>query len=84
MMSDREDDDGGDDVPQLSAAALAALQEFYAESEAGHAALRHSYTVGAMKEDWVSGGSLQLLTCSAVQQCHRQSRRHSILQANNK
>lgn len=57
MMSDHEEDDGGgDDVPQLSAAALAALQEFYAESEAGHAALRHSYNVGAMKEDWVSGG----------------------------
>lgn len=62
VMSDRDDED--DDVPQLSAAALAALQEFYAESEAGHSALRHSYTVGAVQEDWVSetaGASLVLL-----------------------
>lgn len=52
-MSDREEEED-DDVPQLSAAALAALQEFYAESEAGHAVQRRSYTVGTITEDWVS------------------------------
>lgn len=62
-MSDR-DDDSDDDVPQLSAAALAALQEFYTENEAGHSALRDSYTVGAVKEDWVRGRVLLLLTCA--------------------
>ncbi|GAA6094659.1 EEF1A lysine methyltransferase 1 [Tachysurus ichikawai] len=50
-MGDREEED--DDVPQLSAAALAALQEFYEENEAGTTALSHSYTVGAIQEDWV-------------------------------
>lgn len=53
-MSDREEE--GEDEPRLSAAALAALQEFYAENEAGRSALRDSCTVGAVREDWVSGG----------------------------
>lgn len=49
-MSDSEDD-----VPQLSAAALAALQEFYDEEKSG---LAHSsapvdkYSVGAVEENW--------------------------------
>lgn len=55
-MNHRDGGDDDDDVPQLSAAALAALQEFYAENGAGPSALRDSYTVGAIKEDWVSGG----------------------------
>lgn len=44
-----------DDVPQLSAAALAALQEFYDEERSG---LAHGtvpadkYSVGAVEEDW--------------------------------
>ncbi|XP_062313657.1 EEF1A lysine methyltransferase 1 [Osmerus eperlanus] len=47
--------DSDDDVPQLSAAALAALQEFYDEEKNG---LAHStvpvdkYSVGAVEEDW--------------------------------
>ncbi|XP_062862207.1 EEF1A lysine methyltransferase 1 [Trichomycterus rosablanca] len=44
--------DSDDEVPQLSAATLAALQEFYAEKEAGHTTVNSSYTVGAIKEDW--------------------------------
>ena len=48
--------DTDDDVPQLSAGALAALQEFYDEEKNGVA---HStvpvdkYSVGAVEEDWV-------------------------------
>lgn len=49
--------DSDDDVPQLSAETLAALQEFYAEqmNEAGQeqAVLTDKYTVGALEEDWV-------------------------------
>ncbi|XP_051564151.1 EEF1A lysine methyltransferase 1 [Myxocyprinus asiaticus] len=48
--------DSDDDVPQLSAATLAALQDFYAES--GRTGLGQvstptdKYSVGAMEEDW--------------------------------
>ncbi len=51
-MSDSEDD-----VPQLSAATLAALQDFYAES--GRTGLEQNsikndkFCVGAVVEDWV-------------------------------
>ncbi len=51
-MSDSEDD-----VPQLSAATLTALQEFYAES--GRTGLEQNsiktdkFCVGAVEEDWV-------------------------------
>lgn len=51
-MSDSEDD-----VPQLSAETLAALQEFYSESgRMGHkqdSDTTDKYSVGAMEEDWV-------------------------------
>lgn len=44
--------DSDDDVPQLSAATLAALQEFYAESErTGQSS--DKFCVGAVEEDWV-------------------------------
>ncbi len=51
IMSDSEDD-----VPQLSAATLTALQEFYAES--GRTGLEQNsktdkFCVGAVEEDWV-------------------------------
>ncbi|XP_053483511.1 EEF1A lysine methyltransferase 1 [Ictalurus furcatus] len=77
------DDDGGDDdddVPQLSAAALAALQEFYAENGAGPSALRDSYTVGAIKEDWrmsqfwYSDETATRLAEEAIQQAGKQGR----------
>ncbi|MCI4378293.1 hypothetical protein PGIGA_G00214290 [Pangasianodon gigas] len=69
-----------DDVPQLSAAALAALQEFYAEKEAGHSALTHSYTVGTIKEDWrmsqfwYSEETATRLAEEAIQQAGKQGR----------
>ncbi|XP_076857935.1 EEF1A lysine methyltransferase 1 [Brachyhypopomus gauderio] len=46
-------DTDGDDPPQLSAATLAALQEFYAESlnEVDRSS-SDKYAVGALKEDW--------------------------------
>lgn len=50
-MSDSDDDD---DVPQLSADTLAALQEFYAETgRAGQdTAKTDKFSVGAVEEDW--------------------------------
>ncbi|MCJ8732413.1 hypothetical protein PDJAM_G00211130 [Pangasius djambal] len=78
-MSDCGGDDD-DDVPQLSAAALAALQEFYAENEAGHSALTHSYTLGAIKEDWrmsqfwYSEETATRLAEEAIQQAGEQGR----------
>ncbi|XP_027019904.1 EEF1A lysine methyltransferase 1 [Tachysurus fulvidraco] len=77
-MGDREEED--DDVPQLSAAALAALQEFYEENEAGTTALSHSYTVGAIQEDWrmsqfwYSEETATRLAEEAVQQAGKQGR----------
>lgn len=51
-MSDSEDD-----LPQLSAATLAALQEFYSESgRTGHeldSTQNDKFCVGAVEEDWV-------------------------------
>ncbi|NP_001188087.1 EEF1A lysine methyltransferase 1 [Ictalurus punctatus] len=73
-------DDDDDDVPQLSAAALAALQEFYAENGAGPSALRDSYTVGAIKEDWrmsqfwYSDETATRLAEEAIQQAGKQGR----------
>lgn len=64
-MSDREEEE--EEVPQLSAAALAALQEFYAENEAGHSALGHGYTVGGIKEDWVRARVVLVLKCTLQQ-----------------
>ncbi|KAB5576942.1 hypothetical protein PHYPO_G00204310 [Pangasianodon hypophthalmus] len=78
IMSDCGGDD--DDVPQLSAAALAALQEFYSEKEAGHSALTHSYTVGAITEDWrmsqfwYSEETATRLAKEAIQQAGKQGR----------
>uniref|UniRef100_A0AAY5L1E0 EEF1A lysine methyltransferase 1 n=1 Tax=Esox lucius TaxID=8010 RepID=A0AAY5L1E0_ESOLU len=47
--------DSDDDVPQLSAATLAALQEFYAEERGGlvqNTAPVDKFSVGAVEEDW--------------------------------
>lgn len=49
--------DSDDDVPTLSAHTLAALQEFYEETQSPPAASRPSseqFAVGAVEEDWVS------------------------------
>lgn len=48
--------DSDDDIPQLSAATLAALQEFYTEERDGlvqSTAPVDKYSVGAVEEDWV-------------------------------
>lgn len=49
--------DSDDDVPQLSAATLAALQEFYAESgrtgPEQNSIKTDKFCVGAVEEDWV-------------------------------
>ncbi|KAJ8013071.1 hypothetical protein DPEC_G00049490 [Dallia pectoralis] len=47
--------DSDDDVPQLSAATLAALQEFYAEERDGlvpNSEPEDKFSVGAVEEDW--------------------------------
>lgn len=46
--------DSDDDVPQLSASTLAALQEFYAETNglAEHVTPEEKFSVGAVEEDW--------------------------------
>ncbi|KAL2081100.1 hypothetical protein ACEWY4_022953 [Coilia grayii] len=44
--------DSDDDVPQLSAATLAALQEFYDEQKMGQEQANDIYSVGAVEEDW--------------------------------
>ncbi|XP_036397163.1 EEF1A lysine methyltransferase 1 [Megalops cyprinoides] len=47
--------DSDDDVPQLSASTLAALQEFYAEEKFGltrHGDAVDKFSVGAVEEDW--------------------------------
>lgn len=49
-MSDSDDDD---DVPRLSAHALAALQEFYSETSPAGAASKDQLSVGTVEEDWV-------------------------------
>lgn len=45
--------DSDDDVPQLSAATLAALQEFYDEQKMDQGQDKNIYSVGAVEEDWV-------------------------------
>lgn len=53
-----------DDVPTLSAHTLAALQEFYEETGTGpdHKAVPSDlFSVGALKEDWVSSGRFTML-----------------------
>lgn len=61
-MSDSDDDD---DVPQLSADTLAALQEFYAETgRAGqNTAKTDKFSVGAVDEDWVLIHNTTRFTC---------------------
>lgn len=53
-MMDSSDDD---DVPQLSAHTLAALQEFYAEQEQQESTKSgpdyDQFSLGAVEEDWV-------------------------------
>ncbi|KAG5283097.1 hypothetical protein AALO_G00038260 [Alosa alosa] len=44
--------DSDDDVPQLSAATLAALQEFYDDQKMGQGQATDIYAVGAVEEDW--------------------------------
>ncbi|KAL7865762.1 hypothetical protein SRHO_G00110090 [Serrasalmus rhombeus] len=76
--------DSDDDAPQLSAAALAALQEFYAErmteTKQEQPALTDSYTVGSFKEDWhmsqfwYSDETAARLAEEAIQQAGKQGR----------
>ncbi|XP_063069815.1 EEF1A lysine methyltransferase 1 [Engraulis encrasicolus] len=44
--------DSDDDIPQLSAATLAALQEFYDEQNTGQQQAEDIYSVGAVEENW--------------------------------
>lgn len=63
--------DSDDDVPQLSTATLAALQEFYAES--GRTGLEQEsiqtdkFCVGAVEEDWV--GTVNVVEVTYVMIC---------------
>ncbi|XP_066542752.1 EEF1A lysine methyltransferase 1 isoform X2 [Hoplias malabaricus] len=76
--------DSDDDVPQLSAAALEALQEFYAErmSATGQESpkVTDNFTVGALKEDWhmsqfwYSDETAARLAEEAIQQAGNQGR----------
>ncbi|KAL6484822.1 hypothetical protein MHYP_G00068670 [Metynnis hypsauchen] len=76
--------DSDDDVPQLSAAALAALREFYAErtteTKQDQPALTDSYTVGSFTEDWhmsqfwYSDETAARLAEEAIQQAGKQGR----------
>lgn len=59
--------DSDDDVPMLSAHALAALQEFYeTQADPDHnTTLSDKFAVGAVEEDWVSSqGPFVLLICA--------------------
>ncbi|KAL7881698.1 hypothetical protein AOLI_G00085460 [Acnodon oligacanthus] len=76
--------DSDDDVPQLSAATLAALQEFYAErvteTKQEQPELTDSFTVGSFKEDWhmsqfwYSDETAARLAEEAIQQAGKQGR----------
>ncbi|KAI4898133.1 hypothetical protein NFI96_015396 [Prochilodus magdalenae] len=76
--------DSDDDIPQLSAATLAALEEFYAErmteKTQEQPALTDDYSVGAVKEDWhmsqfwYSDETAARLAEEAIQQAGQQGR----------